>query len=84
MAMPALRAFACLVVDQAGSGGRCALPEIVNPGGEPACENVRREPHDRLFTWFRRRRNRTETPEEVLFAMGPEHDKRLGITLGRW
>ncbi len=50
--------------------------EFVDPGGDPDYESIRREMHDRLFTWFRRRRNRTEMPEEILFDMGPERDER--------
>ena len=50
----------------------------------PATQGVRRELHDRLFTWFRRRRNRTEMTEEFLFEMGPERDERLGIMIGHW
>ena len=58
--------------------------ELVDLGDAPGYENVRREMHDRLFTWFRRRRNRTEMPEAFLFEMGPERDERLGIMIGHW
>ena len=58
--------------------------ELVDLGEDPGYESVRREFHDRLFTWFRRRRNRTEMPEGYLFGMGPERDERLGIMIGRW
>ena len=58
--------------------------EFVDLGAEPGYEGVRRELHDRLFTWFRRRRNRTEMPEGSLFEMGPERDERLGIMIGHW
>ena len=58
--------------------------ELVDLGGDPGYESVRREMHDRLFAWFRRRRNRTEMPEEILFDMGPERDERLGIMIGHW
>ena len=58
--------------------------ELVDLGADPGYEPVRRELHERLFTWFRRRRNRTEIPESVLFGMGPERDERLGIIIGRW
>lgn len=47
-------------------------------------ESVRRNLHERLFTWFRRRRNRTEMQESFLFGMGPERDERLDIIMGRW
>ena len=59
-------------------------PELVDLGADPGYENVRREMLDRLFAWFRRRRNRTEMPEGVLFEMGPERDERLGIMIGHW
>ena len=58
--------------------------ELVDLGEDPGYESIRREFHDRLFTWFRRRRNRTEMPEGYLFGMGPERDERLGIMIGRW
>ena len=58
--------------------------EFVDLGDDPGYEGVRREFHDRLFTWFRRRRNRTEMPEGSLFEMGPERNERLGIMIGRW
>ena len=58
--------------------------ELVDLGDAPGYESVRREMHDRLFTWFRRRRNRTEMPEAFLFEMGPERDERLGIMIGHW
>ena len=58
--------------------------EFVDLGDDPGYEDVRREFHDRLFTWFRRRRNRTEMPEGSLFEMGPERNERLGIMIGRW
>ena len=58
--------------------------EFVDLGGEPGYEDVRRELHERLFTWFRRCRNRTEMPENFLLEMGPERDERLGIMIGHW
>ena len=58
--------------------------ELVDLGADPGYERVRRELHERLFTWFRRRRNRTETEESILFGMGPERDERLGIMIGHW
>ena len=58
--------------------------ELVDLGDARGYESVRREMHDRLFTWFRRRRNRTEMPEAFLFEMGPERDERLGIMIGHW
>ncbi len=58
--------------------------ELVDLGDEPGYEGVRRELHERLFTWFRRRRNRTEMPADFLFGMGPERDERLGIMIGHW
>ena len=58
--------------------------ELVDLGIDPGYESVRRELHERLFTWFRRRRTRTEMPESVLFDRGPERDERLGILIGRW
>ena len=58
--------------------------ELVDLGADPDYESVRREMYDRLFTWFRHRRNRTEMPEEILFDMGPERDERLGIMIGHW
>ena len=58
--------------------------ELVDLGEEPGYENVRRELHERLFTWFRRRRNRTEMPADFLLGMGPERDERYGIMIGHW
>ena len=58
--------------------------ELVDLGDDPGYESVRRELHERLFTWFRRRRNRTEMAEGNLFEMGPERDERLGIMIGHW
>ena len=58
--------------------------ELVDLGDEPGYEGVRRELHERLFTWFLRRRNRTEMPADFLFGMGPERDERLGIMIGHW
>ena len=58
--------------------------ELVDLGAEPGYEPVRRELHERLFTWFRRRRNRTEAEESLLFGTGPERDERMGIIIGRW
>ena len=58
--------------------------ELRDLGADPGHENVRSELHERLFTWFRRRRNRTEMREEGLFGRGPERDARLGIMIGRW
>ena len=53
-------------------------------GADAGYESVRRNLHERLFTWFRRRRNRTEMQESFLFGMGPERDERLDIIMGRW
>ena len=58
--------------------------EFVDLGDDPGYERVRTELHERLFTWFRRRRNRTEMPEGFLFEMGPERDERHGIMIGHW
>ena len=58
--------------------------ELVDLGDDPGYESVRREMHERLFTWFRRRRNRTEMPEEILVRDGSgtrrtprNHDRAL-------
>ena len=58
--------------------------ELVDLGADAGYESVRRNLHERLFTWFRRRRNRTEMQESFLFGMGPERDERLDIIMGRW
>ncbi|MEM7031437.1 MAG: alkaline phosphatase family protein [Chloroflexota bacterium] len=58
--------------------------ELVDLGDHPDFEAIRREHHDRLFTWLRQRRIRTETPTAPLFEMGPEADEALGIIIGRW
>ena len=58
--------------------------ELVDLGGDSGYESVRLEMHDRLFTWFRGRRNRTEVREKLLFGMGPERDERLGFRIGHW
>ncbi len=58
--------------------------EYVDLGLDPAYEAIRREHHERLFTWLRQRRIRTEVPTELLFEMGPEADEAMGILIGRW
>ncbi|MGI9301767.1 MAG: sulfatase-like hydrolase/transferase, partial [Gammaproteobacteria bacterium] len=58
--------------------------EFHDLGEDAAYESVRRELHDELFTWFRRRRTRTEMPVDFLLGMGPERDEKLGIMIGHW
>ncbi|MDX1521676.1 MAG: alkaline phosphatase family protein [Anaerolineae bacterium] len=58
--------------------------EYVDLGDHPDYEAIRREHHERLFTWLRRRRIRTEMPTGRLFGMGPEADERVGIMIGHW
>ena len=58
--------------------------EFVDLGADPGYEATRRELHDQLFTWLRRRRIRTEMPTASLFDMGPERDEQMGIVIGRW
>ena len=60
-------------------------PFEVNDLGETAdCEAVRREMHERLFRWMRRRKVRTETVYEDILPMGNEANEAIGVVIGRW
>ena len=58
--------------------------ELIDLGEDPGYRAARQENYDRLFTWFRRLKARTEIPTETLFDMGPELDEELGIMIGHW
>jgi arylsulfatase A-like enzyme len=58
--------------------------EFIDLGRDPGYEVVRREMHERLFTWLRRRRNRTEISTSKLFDRGPDRDQEMGILIGHW
>ena len=58
--------------------------EFIDLGEDPGYRSARQENYDRLFTWFRGLKVRTEMPIEVLFDMGPELDEELGIMIGHW
>jgi arylsulfatase A-like enzyme len=58
--------------------------EFVDLGDDLGYRVIRRELHDRLFTWLRRRRARSEVAATRLFDMGPERDEGLGIRIGQW
>ena len=58
--------------------------EFIDLGEDPGYRSTRQENYDRLFTWFRGLKVRTEMPIEALFDMGPELDEELGIMIGHW
>ena len=58
--------------------------EFIDLGEDPGYRSARQENYDRLFTWFRGLKVRTEMPIEALFDMGPELDEELGIMIGHW
>ena len=58
--------------------------EFFDLGDSADHSNIRSELHEELFTWFRRRKNRTEMDTEFLLSMGPERDKEFGIRIGEW
>jgi arylsulfatase A-like enzyme len=58
--------------------------ELEDLGLNSAYQAVRDEFHERLFTWCRNLKVRTEIPTERLFDMGPERDEELGILIGHW
>lgn len=58
--------------------------EFTDLGGDQGCASVRRELHEEMFAWFRRRLIRTEMDTDFLFEMGPERDERMGIMIGHW
>lgn len=58
--------------------------ELVDLGDSADHANVREEMHEMLFTWFRRRKNRTEMDTDSLFTMGPDRDREFGIRIGEW
>ena len=58
--------------------------EFIDLGEDPGYRSARQENYDRLFTWFRGLKVRTEMPIEALFDMGPEVDEELGIMIGHW
>ena len=57
---------------------------LIDLGEDPGYRSARQENYDRLFTWFRGLKVRTEMPIEALFDMGPELDEELGIMIGHW
>ncbi len=58
--------------------------EFIDLGEDPGYRSARQENYDRLFTWFRGLKVRTEMPIEALFDRGPELDEELGIMIGHW
>jgi len=58
--------------------------EFRDLGNDAGYRGVQREMHERLFTWLRRRRTRTEVPTATLFDKGPERDEEMGILIGHW
>jgi arylsulfatase A-like enzyme len=58
--------------------------ELDDLGEAPGCRGIRQEMHERLFSWLRRRRARTEVPLTELFDVGPERDEQMGILIGHW
>jgi arylsulfatase A-like enzyme len=58
--------------------------EFIDLGEDLGYRSARQENYDRLFTWFRGLKVRTEMPIEALFDMGPELDEELGIMIGHW
>ena len=58
--------------------------EFIDLGEDHGYRSARQENYDRLFTWFRGLKVRTEMPIEALFDMGPELDEELGIMIGHW
>ena len=58
--------------------------ELDDLGADLAYQVVLHEFHERLFSWYRNLKARTEMPTEHLFDMGPGRDEELGILIGRW
>ena len=60
--------------------------EVNDLGEEPAVEleAVRREMHERLFRWLRRRKIRPGSVYEELLPMGNAMNAEIGLVIGRW
>ena len=58
--------------------------EFVDLGDSAQHAAIREEMHEKLFTWFRRRKIRTEMDADFLLTMGPQRDKEFGIRIGEW
>ena len=57
--------------------------EFVDLGESPAHDDVRREMHERLFTWMRRLRTRTTVSDQRVAGVAG-HVKDKGILIGVW
>jgi len=59
--------------------------EFYDLGDDPAYEPVRREMHEQLFGWFRRRKTRVTMPAaDIARQSGSAADEAQGIFIGRW
>jgi arylsulfatase A-like enzyme len=58
--------------------------EFRDLGREPAYEAVRRELHEALFTWLRKRQIRTVISEDRVAQFREEEDEKAGFLIGYW
>ena len=58
--------------------------EFIDLGDDPQHQSTCAELRDRLFTWLRERRTRTEVSLGELQQRGPVRDEEMGIIIGRW
>ena len=59
--------------------------EFVDLGDDPNCQSIRRELHEQLFTWLRRRRLRVTVPlDGIRDKLVAEQEAELGILIGYW
>ncbi|MEM7034580.1 MAG: alkaline phosphatase family protein [Chloroflexota bacterium] len=58
--------------------------EFVDLGRDPNHEEVRRNLHEALFTWLRKRKIRTTISDSDAAKIGPEEEDKIGILIGYW
>ena len=58
--------------------------EFFDLGIDSAYGEVRKELYDRLFTWIRSLKVRTEMPSDKVYESNPELTEQLGIMIGHW
>ncbi len=59
--------------------------EFIDLGDHPAYAAERAHLHERLFSWHRNLKVRTEVPAQELLRRGPERDEdEFGIMIGHW
>tara|TARA_Y100000588_G_C13678375_1_gene679288 strand:- start:301 stop:558 length:258 start_codon:yes stop_codon:yes gene_type:complete len=58
--------------------------EFFDLGTDSQYHNVRKEFYDRLFTWLRGLKVRTEVSSDEVYKFNPESTEQLGIMIGHW